>query len=235
MPFIEQGRHSAGGTHNSVTTTSRFAASPATRPPSAYRSTSARRGADQGMASASITAGPTRTCRAASPATRTGRAGSAITPRHTARTSAPSMATALSIAIPTAAVQPGGQPWTNLIQMFQSPLGTHHVVAEPDDLQTIADGTSNTFMIGEKYVRPDMRPGQERGPQHLQRSVRPRLPPGRRSTHGCCLPAAGALRSCRIWPTRGSARRPSARRFSGSGAGTAASACSSSATAACGW
>jgi prepilin-type N-terminal cleavage/methylation domain-containing protein len=68
---------------------------------------------------------------------------------------------ALSIAIPTAAVQPNGQPWTNLAQMFQSPLGTRITSWQSQTtINSIADGTSNTFMIGEKYVRPDMRWGK---------------------------------------------------------------------------
>jgi prepilin-type N-terminal cleavage/methylation domain-containing protein len=68
---------------------------------------------------------------------------------------------ALSISIPTAAVQPNGQPWTNLSGMYLSPLGTRITSWQSQTtLQTIADGTSNTFMIGEKYVRPDMRWGK---------------------------------------------------------------------------
>ena len=68
---------------------------------------------------------------------------------------------ALSIGTVQAAVQPNGTPWTNLTGMYLSPLGTRITSWQSQTtLSTIADGTSNTFMIGEKYVRPDMRWGK---------------------------------------------------------------------------
>jgi prepilin-type N-terminal cleavage/methylation domain-containing protein len=68
---------------------------------------------------------------------------------------------ALSISNVLAAVQPDGSAWTNLTGMYLSPLGTRITRWQSQTtLQTIADGTSNTFMIGEKYVRPDMRWGK---------------------------------------------------------------------------
>jgi prepilin-type N-terminal cleavage/methylation domain-containing protein/prepilin-type processing-associated H-X9-DG protein len=68
---------------------------------------------------------------------------------------------ALSIGLPTAAVQPSGTPWTNLAQMFQSPLGTKITSwMSQTKMASLTDGTSNTLLIGEKYVRPQMRWGK---------------------------------------------------------------------------
>jgi prepilin-type N-terminal cleavage/methylation domain-containing protein len=68
---------------------------------------------------------------------------------------------ALSIGLPLAAVQPNGTPWTNLDKMYQSPLGTRITSWKSQTtLGSIADGTSNTLLIGEKYVRPVMRWGK---------------------------------------------------------------------------
>ena len=68
---------------------------------------------------------------------------------------------ALSIGIPVTAVQPNGTPWTNLSQMFLSPLGTRITSWKSQtDFAALADGTSNTIVIGEKYVRPLMRWGK---------------------------------------------------------------------------
>src|SRR5439155_18208697 len=60
-----------------------------------------------------------------------------------------------------AAVQPGGAAWTNLTGMYLSPLGTRITAWKSQtNIDSIVDGTSNTIMIGEKYVRPDMRWGK---------------------------------------------------------------------------
>jgi prepilin-type N-terminal cleavage/methylation domain-containing protein/prepilin-type processing-associated H-X9-DG protein len=68
---------------------------------------------------------------------------------------------ALSIGLPLAAVQPNGTPWTNLSQMFLSPLGTRITSwTSQTKIASITDGTSNTLLIGEKYVRPAMRWGK---------------------------------------------------------------------------
>jgi prepilin-type N-terminal cleavage/methylation domain-containing protein/prepilin-type processing-associated H-X9-DG protein len=68
---------------------------------------------------------------------------------------------ALGIGIPMAAVQPNGTPWTNLAQMFLSPPGTRITQWEsPTGFAAITDGSSNTLLIGEKYVRPDKRWGK---------------------------------------------------------------------------
>src|SRR5262245_6502379 len=68
---------------------------------------------------------------------------------------------ALSIGIPQAAVQPNGTPWTNLSQMYQSPLGTRITQwRSQTNFAAITDGTSTTLLIGEKYIRPDMRWGK---------------------------------------------------------------------------
>jgi prepilin-type processing-associated H-X9-DG protein len=68
---------------------------------------------------------------------------------------------ALSIGIPLAAVQPNGTPWTNLSQMFLSPLGTRITSwSSQTNMASITDGTSNTLLIGEKYIRPVMRWGK---------------------------------------------------------------------------
>jgi prepilin-type N-terminal cleavage/methylation domain-containing protein/prepilin-type processing-associated H-X9-DG protein len=68
---------------------------------------------------------------------------------------------ALSIGIPMSAVQPDGTPWTNLSQMYLSPLGTRITAwRSQTDFAAITDGTSNTLLIGEKYVRPAMRWGK---------------------------------------------------------------------------
>jgi prepilin-type N-terminal cleavage/methylation domain-containing protein/prepilin-type processing-associated H-X9-DG protein len=68
---------------------------------------------------------------------------------------------ALSIGLPMSAVQPGGAPWTNLASMFSSPLGTRITSwVSQTKFASITDGTSNTLLIGEKYVRPAMRWGK---------------------------------------------------------------------------
>ena len=68
---------------------------------------------------------------------------------------------ALSIGRPTAAVQPSGAAWTNLDAMYQSPRGTRITQYESQtNFAAITDGTSNTLLIGEKYVRPKMRWGR---------------------------------------------------------------------------
>jgi prepilin-type processing-associated H-X9-DG protein len=59
-------------------------------------------------------------------------------------------------------VQPNGQPWTNLSAAYQSPLGTRITqFASNTSLTTVSDGTTNTLMIGEKYIRPDSRWGKD--------------------------------------------------------------------------
>src|SRR5262245_26278882 len=68
---------------------------------------------------------------------------------------------ALSIGIPQEAIQPSGAPWTNLTQMFLSPLGTRITSwRSQTNFAALTDGTSNTLLIGEKYVRPVMRWGK---------------------------------------------------------------------------
>src|SRR5947209_6568542 len=68
---------------------------------------------------------------------------------------------ALSIGVPLAAVQPNGTPWTNLSGMYLSPLGTRITSWKSQtSIAAISDGTSNTLLIGEKYVRPAMRWGK---------------------------------------------------------------------------
>jgi prepilin-type N-terminal cleavage/methylation domain-containing protein len=67
---------------------------------------------------------------------------------------------ALTIGVVQAAVQPNGTPWTNLTGMYLSPLGTRITAWKSQTtINSISDGTSNTLMIGEKYVRPAMRWG----------------------------------------------------------------------------
>jgi prepilin-type N-terminal cleavage/methylation domain-containing protein/prepilin-type processing-associated H-X9-DG protein len=67
---------------------------------------------------------------------------------------------ALSIGIPFEAIQPGAQ-WTNLVQMFLSPLGTKITkYSSQTKFDNITDGTSNTLMIGEKYILPATRWGR---------------------------------------------------------------------------
>jgi prepilin-type N-terminal cleavage/methylation domain-containing protein/prepilin-type processing-associated H-X9-DG protein len=62
---------------------------------------------------------------------------------------------------PLEAVQPNGALWTNVTQMFLSPPGTRITkFKHPTDFATILDGTSNTLLIGEKYVRPLLRWGK---------------------------------------------------------------------------
>jgi prepilin-type N-terminal cleavage/methylation domain-containing protein/prepilin-type processing-associated H-X9-DG protein len=68
---------------------------------------------------------------------------------------------ALTIGVVRAAVQPNGTPWGNLTGMYLSPLGTRITSWKSQtDVNAIVDGTSNTFLIGEKYVRPDYRWGK---------------------------------------------------------------------------
>ena len=68
---------------------------------------------------------------------------------------------ALSIGIVQAAIQPNGTAWTNLTQLFLAPLGTKITqYSSQTSIALITDGTSNTILIGEKYVRPDMRWGK---------------------------------------------------------------------------
>src|SRR5262249_12060151 len=65
---------------------------------------------------------------------------------------------ALTIGIALAMVQPGGAAWTNVTAAYQSPLGSRITSWKSQTtLDSITDGTSNTIMIGEKYVRPEMR------------------------------------------------------------------------------
>jgi prepilin-type N-terminal cleavage/methylation domain-containing protein len=67
---------------------------------------------------------------------------------------------ALTIGVALAMVQPDGTPWTNVAQAFMSPQGTKITKWKSQtSLNSIADGTSNTLMIGEKYVRPSSRWG----------------------------------------------------------------------------
>ncbi len=69
---------------------------------------------------------------------------------------------ALGIGIPTAAVQSNGAPWTNLAQMFRSPPGTRITAwSSQTNIAAISDGTTNTFLIGEKYIRPPNRWGKD--------------------------------------------------------------------------
>jgi prepilin-type N-terminal cleavage/methylation domain-containing protein/prepilin-type processing-associated H-X9-DG protein len=68
---------------------------------------------------------------------------------------------ALSIGIAKAAVRADGTPWTDLTAMYQSPPGTRITSwTSLTTLSSIRDGTTNTLMIGEKYVRPQMRWGR---------------------------------------------------------------------------
>ncbi len=68
---------------------------------------------------------------------------------------------ALTIGIALAMVKPDGTPWTDLSAAYKSPQGTRITKWKSQTtLDSIADGTSNTIMIGEKYVRPEMRWGK---------------------------------------------------------------------------
>jgi prepilin-type processing-associated H-X9-DG protein len=68
---------------------------------------------------------------------------------------------ALSNGVVQAAVQANGTPWTNLTAMYRSPPGTRITQwSSQTSLASITDGTSNTLLIGEKYVRPAMRWGK---------------------------------------------------------------------------
>jgi prepilin-type N-terminal cleavage/methylation domain-containing protein len=68
---------------------------------------------------------------------------------------------ALTIGVALAMVQPGGAAWTNVTAAYQSPLGSRITSWKSQTtLDSITDGTSNTIMIGEKYVRPGMRWGK---------------------------------------------------------------------------
>ena len=68
---------------------------------------------------------------------------------------------ALSIGLPQAAVQPNGAAWTDLTSMYKSPLGTRITIWKSQtNIASILDGTSNTLLVGEKYVRPAMRWGK---------------------------------------------------------------------------
>jgi prepilin-type N-terminal cleavage/methylation domain-containing protein/prepilin-type processing-associated H-X9-DG protein len=68
---------------------------------------------------------------------------------------------ALAIGIVTAAVQPDGTSPSDLSKMYLTPLGTKITSWKSQtSLTSIPDGTSNTIMIGEKYVRLSTRWGK---------------------------------------------------------------------------
>jgi prepilin-type N-terminal cleavage/methylation domain-containing protein/prepilin-type processing-associated H-X9-DG protein len=68
---------------------------------------------------------------------------------------------AITIGVVTAAVRADGTPWTNLTAMYTAPPGTRITsYRSQTTLASITDGTSNTLLIGEKYVRPAMRWGK---------------------------------------------------------------------------
>jgi prepilin-type processing-associated H-X9-DG protein len=68
---------------------------------------------------------------------------------------------ALGIGIPVAAVQPSGTPWTNFAAMYTAPLGTRITqFTSQTNIAAVTDGTSNTLLIGEKYILPTSRWGK---------------------------------------------------------------------------
>jgi prepilin-type N-terminal cleavage/methylation domain-containing protein/prepilin-type processing-associated H-X9-DG protein len=71
---------------------------------------------------------------------------------------------ALGISVVVAAVMPNGSPvtGTGLTQLFRQPPGTRITQWNSQtSLAAITDGTSNTFLIGEKHIRPANRWGRD--------------------------------------------------------------------------